>query len=295
MSKKKVIIIILNWNSYADTIQLLGMLTEQTYKNFQIIIIDNHSTDKSIKKLTPYTRSITFILNKKNLGYACGNNVGIDVAINEQADYIWILNPDIRPRPETLFMLVDSMKQDSSIGAIGPRICYHDDPNKIYSDGGFIFPEKGFVIVHKNHNRNLNETSENKISEVDYVNGSAIFIRLKTLQDIGKFRKDFFLYYEEAEWCLRAKKHGWKIVNMNDAVVYHQSSKKGFRYHYFMARNRIFLARVLRQYRMRSFEVEIAQLSKFLKRPYRQNLIYLTARIMGILYGLIVPPKNTLS
>jgi GT2 family glycosyltransferase len=187
------------------------------------------------------------------------------------------------------------MEQDSSIGAIGPRICYQDDPNTIYSDGGFIFPEKGFLVVHKNHNRNLHYTSEKKTSEVDYVNGSAILIRLKTLRDIGKFREDFFLYYEEAEWCLRAKKHGWHIVNNSDAVVYHKSSNKGFRYHYFMARNRIFLAKVLRQYLMRSFEVEVSQLRKLLNSPHRHKLFYLFARVIGIFCGLILSPRDTLS
>jgi len=294
MSKKKVIIIILNWNSYSETINLLALLLQQTYKNFETIIIDNHSTDESVEKLRPYTRSITFIRNKKNLGYAGGNNIGIDIAIDKQADYVWILNPDIRPTTETLSILIETMEQDISIAAIGPRICYRDKTNTIYSDGGFIIPEKGFLVIHKNHNKNINEISENEITEVDYVNGSAILIRVKTLQDIGKFREDFFLYYEETEWCLRAKRHGWHIVNNNDAVVYHKSSTKGILYHYFMARNRILLAKILRQYRIRAFEVELRYLLRFLKKPIYHNLLNFAARLIGFYCGLVKTPRETI-
>lgn len=294
MSKKRVIIIILNYNSSAETVNLLNLLPEQTYKNFETIVIDNHSTNESIKKLALYTESITLIKNRKNLGYAGGNNIGIDLAINEQADYVWILNPDIRPTPETLSILIESMDQNPSFAAIGPRICYRDKPNMIYSDGGFIFPEKGFLVVHKNHNKNINEISEGKITEVDYVNGSAILIRIKTLQDMSKFREDFFLYYEEAEWCLRAKRHGWHIVTNNNATVYHQSSTKGFFYHYFMGRNRILLAKVLRQYRLHAFGLELYYLRRFLKKPIYYNLLYFIARLIGIFRGLVKTPRKTI-
>ncbi len=288
MYRKKVFILILNWNSYDETINLLTILQKQTYTDFKTIVIDNNSTDRSIEKLKPYTESsILLIQNKKNLGYAGGNNIGIDIAINEQADYVWILNPDIRPEPETLSILIESIDRSSSFAAIGPRICYRDKPDTIYSDGALIIPERGFLVIHKNNNQKIKPVSDNKIKQVDYVNGSAILMRVKTLREIGKFREDFFLYYDETEWCLRAKRRGWQIANNSKATVYHKSSPKGFLYHYFMARNRILLAKVLREYRYAALKVEIYHLRKFIKKPFHKNLLYFFARLKGISCGLV--------
>lgn len=230
---KKVFILILNYNSCEETTNLLARLQELTYNNLKIIVIDNNSTDDSVRKLVQHTGSIKLIRNRKNLGYAGGNNIGIEIAINEQADYIWILNPDIGLTPETLSILVDNMNKDNSLAAIGPRICYHEKPDIIYSDGGLIFPEKGFFVTHKNHNKNVKDLPANGMTLVDYANGSAILIRTKTLQEIGKFREDFFLYYEETDWCLRAKRNGWHIATNSNAMAYHKSSTKGFSYHFF--------------------------------------------------------------
>lgn len=292
MPSKKVINIILNWNSAADTINLLGLLPKQTYNNFHTIVIDNKSTDESIKAMEPYINSLIFIKNGKNLGYAGGNNIGIHIAMHEQADYIWILNPDICPKPETLSILIDTMEHDPSIGAIGPRICFIDNPNKIYSDGALIFPEKGFLVEHKNNNRFVDEVVKSHINEVDYVNGSAILIRTKTIADIGMFREDFFLYYEETEWCIRAKKLGWHIVCNSEATVHHKSSRKGFRYHYYMARNRILLSKVLNQYRLQSFKTEMIQITKLIGKPFFLNIFFITARLIGIFHGLISSPRK---
>jgi GT2 family glycosyltransferase len=292
MSGKRVIIIILNWNSSADTIRLLGTLRDQTYRSFEIIVVDNHSSDNSVEQLAPHAGAVTLIRNEKNLGYAGGNNVGIREAIRRQADYIWILNPDIRPAPETLSSLVNTMDHDTSIAAVGPRICSRDDPDTVYSDGGLVFPEQGYLVVHKNSGKTIHELNEPRVSLVDYANGSAILLRTRALEEIGAFREDFFLYYEETEWCLRAKRHGWTIATDHGATAYHQPSRKGLRYHFFMARNRILLAKVHGQYLMQSCRLELSLLLRYFRRPFHPNLLHLCARGAGIASGLLTPRRE---
>ncbi len=287
MTRKTAFIIILNWNSAAETIALVEALKNQTYRPVRTIVVDNGSRDGSIKKLTPYYGSVTLVRNSRNLGYAGGNNVGIDYAIHGGADYIWILNPDIRPDPEALSMLVEAMEQDPSLAAVGPRICYRDHPDMIYSDGGLVFPEKGFLVQHMNHQKAIHEITEKGISLVDYVNGSAILLRVEALREVGMFREDFFLYYEETDWCFRAKSHGWIVAVNRDAIAQHQSSHKGPRYHYFMARNRILLAKVHRQYLIRSVALELSLLRKYTRRPFLTNLPRLGARIAGVVSGML--------
>ncbi|HPI91499.1 MAG TPA: glycosyltransferase family 2 protein [Deltaproteobacteria bacterium] len=288
MPEKRVAIIILNWNSPTETTGLLDTLEAQPYEDSHTIVIDNHSTDDSMEKLSAYRGTITLIRNEKNLGYAGGNNVGIDTAIDMQADYIWILNPDIRPTQEALSLLVETMDRDASIAAVGPRICYRDHPETVYSDGGLVYPERGFLVIHKNTGKTIQELNEPVISSVDYANGSAILLRSKALEKIGTFREDFFLYYEETEWCLRAKRQGWKVCINHDATVYHQSSRKGIRYHYFMARNRILLARVYGQHCIPSLKTELSILHEYTTRPYYPNMLYLCARIAGIVSGVLI-------
>ncbi len=292
MTQSRASIIILNWNSSADTIQLLGTLRDQTYRSFETIVVDNHSRDNSIEELAPYEGTVTLIRNRKNLGYAGGNNVGIDQAIRRQADYIWILNPDIRPKPEALSLLVDTMDRDTSIAAVGPRICYRDNPDTVYSDGGLVFPEQGYLVVHKNSGKTIHELNEPRVSLVDYANGSAILLRTRALEEIGTFREDFFLYYEETEWCLRAKRHGRTIATDHGATVYHQPSRKGFRYHFFMARNRILLAKVRRQYLMQTCRLELSLLRRYFRRPFHPNLLHLCARGAGVASGLLTPRRE---
>jgi hypothetical protein len=289
MPRKMVSVLILNWNSASDTIQLLDLMREQSYRDFHTIVIDNHSTDNSIERIAPYEGRITLIRNAKNLGYAGGNNIGIDIATHEHADYIWILNPDIRPAPETLSLLIETMEHDTSIAAVGPRICYRDDPETVYSDGCLVHPDKGYLVIHKNTGKKIHELHEPRMSLVDYANGSAILIRTRALEEIGTFREDFFLYYEETEWCLRAKRHGWNIATDHGATVYHQPSRKGCKYHFFMARNRILLAKVCRQYLMRACRLELSLLRRYFRRPFHPNLLHLCARSAGIVSGLCMP------
>ena len=250
-----IIVIILNYNSSKDSIALYQEL-KNYYKGIAVLVIDNNSSLSEQHLLKAAICVDDLILNTQNRGYAGGNNIGIQKAIEQGREYVWILNPDIRVTKKTLPILLETIKKDTTIAAVGPRICFRNNPSKIYSDGGIIVKEAGFATSHRNCNKDIAEiTNQSAIFETAYVNGSVLLIRTAILKKIGMLLEDFFLYFEETEWCLRATQNKFKLLVNTNALAYHAASKKGELYHYYMTRNRILLAKYQHEFYRRTIGV----------------------------------------
>lgn len=238
-------IIILNYKSENETLRIYEELNQQaqTDHTLEIIVVDNslsqHSVDR-LKKKIPINK---LIINKKNSGYSGGNNLGIKFLGIYNYDYFLIVNPDIHLTENLIVKLVNSMESNREIGAIAPRICDWERKNLIYSDGGIVHLSKQLPIKHKNSGKEVTQVERKLDKSIDYANGSCILIRSKTLHDIGLLNELFFMYFEETEWCSRAKENGWTVAINSHVTVYHKSSTKGSLYHYYMARNRIIFAK----------------------------------------------------
>lgn len=288
IDSKLTVAILLNYNSSRDTICLYNSLIE-LYPYIKIKVIDNNSKKEDQEQLKQAIDPQQLILNAKNVGYAGGNKIGIAKAIKEGAQYIWILNPDIEVNETTLPVLLETLKSDPKIAAVGPRICYKNDRRKIYSDGGIVVKEKGFFTTHTHYNKYITEVAnESSTLEVDYVNGSSMVISVTALLKIGMMLDGFFLYFEETEWCLRAKDMGYKLLVNTHAIAYHTSSVKGNVYKFYMVRNRILLAKLRNEYVEETIlEVRtrlIKELNKAIKkRNISKSLLY---SIKGYFYGV---------
>lgn len=270
MLKTELYLIILNYNSSVDTVSLYLELLRQGFTKSQIIIVDNNSKTKDKAYLQAYIPTGQLRFLKDNGGYAAGNFVGIHEAIAAKAPYVLLLNPDIRLAPSCINTLLENLKREKDVVAIGPRICYRNEPELIYSDGGLIFMEKGCYTTHLNYNIPVAEIAyQENIREVDYVNGSVFMAKTAAFLDIGFMRSDFFLYFEETEWCIRAKTHGYKLASLSTAVAYHTSSNKGILYHYYMMRNRLLLSRLYPTHYTKTKQVLWQQLKKDLKKDLK--------------------------
>jgi GT2 family glycosyltransferase len=187
---------------------------------------------------------LILIKNERNYGFAEGNNIGIRFALDAlKPDYILLLNSDTVVDPGFLLELVRIGESDDKIGAVGPKVYYYDNPSKINSAGGKMHYRSGTAI-----NIGIGETDNknrfNEIREVDCLHGSAILIKVSALEDVGLLDQDFFLLLEETEWCLRAKKAGYKMVFVPTARIYHKegfSRTQGCGVYYYYSRNRILL------------------------------------------------------
>lgn len=233
----QVSIIILNWNGKEDTIECLESLKNITYPNYEILLVDNGSTDGSVECLRKQYPEIEIIENGENLGFAEGNNVAIRRVIEKGTDYILLLNNDTIVAPNILTELVEVLEKDSSIGIAGPTVYYYKKKDLIQSAGGKISWNKG----QSSHLTNENDMKLNKIRDVDYIMGCALFTKCDLFKKIGYLNKDYFAYWEETDWCVRAKRAGYRIFHVPAAKIWHKggsTTKKtsGF-YEYQMTRN----------------------------------------------------------
>lgn len=289
---RKVAVIILNWNSWSDTIECLESLLLMNYQDYVTIIVDNGSSDESIENLKEFVRgkriveskffepsrsspeiaiteyardqinrgdvignsiladkdtnereALVLIRNERNYGFAEGNNIGIRFALDVvKPDYILLLNSDTVVDPDFLLELVRIGDSDERVGVLGPKVSYYHDPSKINSAGCEMRYWSGFAI-----NVGIGEMDNGQFSdvrEVDCVHGSAILIKASAFQDIGLLDPDFFVLLEETEWCLRARKAGYKILFVPTAQIYHKenfSASRQCKYYYYRNCNRILL------------------------------------------------------
>lgn len=237
MDNPKVSIVILNWNGIRDTIECLNSLKHITYTNHEIILVDNGSTDGSVEQLKKTYPEIEIIENQENLGFAEGNNIAIKRVIERGTKYILMLNNDTIVDPGFLSHLVSVLESDVQIGIVGPTVYHYGKKDQIQSAGGRIVWNKGITYHFTDKQIILNNTLRN----VDYIMGCALLTRAELFIKNGYLDKDYFAYWEETEWCVRAKKSAYKIVHVPAARVWHKggsTAKKssGF-YDYHMTRN----------------------------------------------------------
>lgn len=238
-----IYILILNYNSSKDSIFLFRSLQSLINANLKVFVIDNASAETDQLHLKKYIPENNLIINKKNLGYAGGNNIGIDIALKEEADYVWILNPDIRITLEALPRLLDLAKLDPSLAAVGPRILRREDGETIFTDGEKLYFDEKCSTEHKNSWRKNSEIPSGIDYDVDYIDGSCILINCKAIKELGKLPENYFLYFEETHWCLNAKHNNWKLAVNSQAVVYNLISEKKATFHYYFMRNKIIFSK----------------------------------------------------
>lgn len=291
MLKSKVFILILNWNSSLECIRLYSQLLN--YTNFkEIYVLDNNSAlseQEILEKAIPHGN---YIQTGANLGYAGGNNIGIEMALKKGAEFVCILNPDIEIENNFISPLIEECISNPNIGVIGPRICFHDSKEKIYSDGGLVYPRKGYKTTHVNHLLDESNSEFKKLNDVGYVNGSAMIIPAASFKYAGFMREDFFLYFEETEWCMRLKDNGKSIKVAPFEKVYHKSSVKGSTYNFYMNRNRIWLSKIRGEFFFRTIILTIYPFSIQLIRFFIGRGNDAISKMKGMLYGVFTSPIN---
>jgi len=271
INQMKIFIVILNWNGkkfISGCLDSVGKLETGNWK-LEIIVIDNASTDGSVeiineewsmvkrKKSSTISHqplAIKLISNQENLGFAEGNNVGIRYALENGADYVLILNPDTIVDRNLLVSLMKVAESDSKISILGSKIYfapgfeYHKERYKESERGNVIFYAGGKIDwgnVLASH-RGVDEVDKgqyDKVEETDFVTGCAMLIKREVLEKIGAFDQKYFLYWEDADFCQRARGADFKIVYAPSAKIYHLdagSSKVGGPLHdYYLTRNRL--------------------------------------------------------
>lgn len=227
MIDPKVSIIILNYNTYSESIKLAEMLYEcLEYSNYEIIIVDNNSTNESDGKLQQYAKykKCIYIHNEKNLGYAAGNNVGIKYAINNGAKYSLIINNDIEILDvHFLRKLVKFMEDGNGVAAVSPAVIKMDMTEDLPNSFRPNFWDLSFGCVAFSQKRKKQSLYDNM--KVYKVKGCCMLLNNKDITSINYLDEDTFLYYEEdilAERLLNIYKECWSV---RTAKVLHNHCK----------------------------------------------------------------------
>jgi GT2 family glycosyltransferase len=161
-----------------------------------------------------------------NLGYAGNNNVGIRRALSQGAEWVFVLNEDVLLAPDALRRLIEVAEAEPTIGIVGPTVYHHNEPRVIQSAGGTLGP--GWLAVH----RGQNEPDRGQYGvpvPVEWISGCAILVRRELIEQVGALDDRFFYYWEETEWCLRARRQGWQVVFVPQARVWHKGVQREYR------------------------------------------------------------------
>ncbi|MGQ9510070.1 MAG: glycosyltransferase family 2 protein, partial [Thermodesulfobacteriota bacterium] len=212
-------VIILNWNGKHFLQKCIVSVLNQTYPNLEIIVVDNASTDDSLKWLTSFSNQIKVVYNFKNLGYGGGNNRGIK---ESKGSYLLILNNDTELERDCIEKLWRPMVKEPRIGVTTPKILFSHKRNLIDAAGLTIYWDG--LSIGRGHLES--EETYSIDEEVFFGSGCASLLKREMLEEIGLFDEDFFAYADDTDLGWRARQAGWKSLFVPNALVFHHHSGK---------------------------------------------------------------------
>ncbi|MDT8302795.1 MAG: glycosyltransferase family 2 protein [Sedimentisphaerales bacterium] len=224
----KLSILIVSWNVREDLFRCVRSIEKNEPScTFEVIIVDNASTDETVDMIKKCFSQIKLITNHENRGFAVANNQAIE---KSQGEYVLLLNPDTIVHPKSLDILVRFMDINKDIGACGPKLLNADGSNQ---DSVRCFPSfRGalhrhtafkFLGIFKGQYRKwvMYDYNHDTQKDVDQVMGAALMVRRSVIEQVGVMDERFFMYYEEVDLCYRIKQTGWRIVYIPEAVITH--------------------------------------------------------------------------
>lgn len=239
----KVSAITLNWNGKDDTIECIASLKKLNYPNYDIVVVDNGSTDGSVSALRAQYPDIAIIENGRNLGYAEGFNVGLKYAHENGADYFLIVNNDTIIDPDAMTALVLAAESAPDIGFVSGKVYWHNDPNRLQTAGRLTDPHT-LVGTHVASGE-IDNGQVDAIKEYDFIDDVFLLVRQSVYKKVGGYDPNFFLYFEETDWCARVRRAGFTIIYTPHAKIWHKGQVGGPSgalspvRHYYLCRNEI--------------------------------------------------------
>ena len=227
---KKIGIILVNYNGLKDTVECIKSINKSDYSNYEIIVVDNNSIE-NVEKISDYDNVILKKLND-NVGFGVANNIGADIAVQDNCDLIFCLNNDTVILPNTLSILAKNTNDRTiTTGAI----YYYFNKKKLWYGGGEVSKIKG-TFRHKNYNESRG---------VSFISGCAMMLTVECYKKIGLFDPAYFMYYEDSDFSLKALKNGYILKYIKKKKIYHRvgdsSSKISGLKDYYLTRNRLYI------------------------------------------------------
>ena len=222
MPVPRVACIVLNYNGLELTLETVASLLAMDYPDFEVVVVDNGSTDGSHDAVRRAHPEVTALRVEENRGIAHGLNLGITWALERPFDYLLLLNNDIEVDAGMLTELVRVAEADPSIGCVGPKTYYWADRRRLWSAGGIIrFRES---VTRERGMGELDRGQYERDGEVPYVNGCAMLVRRRAQQETGLWDPLYYVGIEDADWCMRMKRLGYRAFYAHRALLWHRVS-----------------------------------------------------------------------
>lgn len=214
----KVFIVILNYNGGNLIKKCLASVFKNDYPNFEVVVVDNHSTDGSLEMAKSNFSKANFIKNEENLGFATGNNIGIRFSLERMADYVCLLNNDAEVEKDFIIKLIEVMEkpvsnEEKKIGIASPVI-FNGETKQVWFSKGKI----DWLTMKATHSKKI-ETKD--FYESEFITGCAMMVKADVFNEIGLLDEDFFLYWEDVDFSYRARKANFRTVVVTASWAYH--------------------------------------------------------------------------
>ena len=214
MQKPLVVCVLVNWNNWRDTADCLTSLALQDYPNLRVLVVDNASTDDSLAQLRAAHPWATYIANPENAGFPRACNLGARHPFAADAEFFWFLNNDTVAPPDTASKLVATALSHPRIGVTGAVLFYAHNPTLIQAWGG------GRISRWSAYNRHY--LGPSPLGPDSYITFASALVRRACFDQLGGLFEGVFMYFEDADFCLRAHRAGWKLAVAPDTAILHK-------------------------------------------------------------------------
>jgi GT2 family glycosyltransferase len=222
MKIQSIATILVTWNQTGLTLDCLESLRAAGIAEDSIWLVDNGSQPSAAPQAVARFPALHIVRLAANIGFTGGCNAGARAALAASPDAIFFLNNDALVEPETIPALVRALEHDTTIAATSPMVYYHGTAHIIQCVGVQVDPDSGSVRAIGAGEPDQGQYGQ--LAERDALFGCAMLIRRTAWEQVGEFWEPFFNYAEEIDWCLRARRAGWRLLYVPQTVVWHRTS-----------------------------------------------------------------------
>jgi GT2 family glycosyltransferase len=262
-----VSIIIVNWNGSNDTVECVESLRRLNYPCYNILVVDNGSSPDEVRILhDAIGKHCRIIELKTNLGFAIANNVGIRIALQSDAKFVLLLNNDTIVDRNFLCELILAASKEPEVGIVGPKIYFYDKKDTIWYAGGKL----NMYLGHRQEGLSESDAGQfNVRRKTNYVSGACMLIKKELLKTVGLLPREYFLGWEDIDFCFAARRAGYGCLFVPTSIVWHKASVSYKRHN--LSYNQVFLG----------FRNRVIMRYKFL--PFRKFCLFALIQILGII------------
>lgn len=216
-----VTVVVLNWCAEEDTAECLRSLALSDYPAMRVLLVDNGSEDGSGERLHAAFPEVPYLQTGANLGFSGGNNRGVERALADGCDYVLVLNNDTTLEPDAVRLLVETAQAEPRVGAVGPKILYHEVPELTWFRGGYLSRARG-MGYHVGEGEPDAEPDGGPVREVSFLTGCCLLVPASVAAMGPLFEEDFFVYVEDVDFSLRMLERGFRLLFDPRSTIYHK-------------------------------------------------------------------------